>query len=80
MQPRNLPAEVPPVLDDDGEVADPHAVSTTSALAATAAMINFFNNYLPIMKGSATLRGSPAGGAALPTGRARTGTLRITAG
>ena len=47
MQPRNLVAEVPPVLDDDGDVADPHAVSTTSALAATAAVINFFNDYLP---------------------------------
>jgi hypothetical protein len=47
MQPRNLLAEVPPVLDDDGDVADPHADSTTSALAATAAVISFFNNYLP---------------------------------
>jgi len=28
-------------------VAEPHAVSTTSALAATAAVINFFNDYLP---------------------------------
>jgi hypothetical protein len=81
IQPRNLPAEVPPVLLDDGEVADPHAVSTTSALAATAAMINFFNNYLPIMKGSAALRRSPTAGVARPVGREHDGDpVRIPAG
>jgi len=47
MQPRNLLADVPPPPDDDPLVADPHAVSPTSALAATAAVINFFKNYLP---------------------------------
>ena len=56
MQPRNLPAEVP-LPDPDPPVDEPQAVSTTSALAATAAVIIFFNNYLLIMKGSATLRG-----------------------
>jgi hypothetical protein len=61
MQARYFVAEVPlpdPLPDE------PHAVRPTSAQAATAAVINFFINYLLIRKGSATLRGSPTGSAA----------------
>jgi len=71
MQARYFPADVPLPDDppDDPLVAEPQAVRPTSALAATAAVINFFNSYLPLMKGSASLRSSPTGDVARPTGR-----------
>jgi hypothetical protein len=46
MQARYFVAVVP-LPPDDPLVAAPQAVRPTSALAATAAVINFFNNYLP---------------------------------
>jgi hypothetical protein len=67
MQPRNLPADVPEPLED-GEVAEPHADSTTSATAAVAAVINFFNNYLLIIDGQRNLAPMPPARLA-PAGR-----------
>jgi hypothetical protein len=72
MQARYLVADVP--LPDDPPVDEPQAVRPTSALAATAAVMIFFNNYLPMIKGSAALRGSPTGGAR-PAGASASGTL-----
>jgi hypothetical protein len=64
MQPRNFPAVVPPevelaLLDDDGVPEEPQpAASSTLAVAAATAIIDFLNSDL-LDKGSAMLPQRP---------------------
>jgi len=62
MQPRNLPLAVGVLVLleplDDGADAEPHAASTSAALATAAVIIDLLNSYL-LDEGSATLPKRP---------------------